>query len=314
MPHILVAGKIHPKGMALLEAAQDFTCTAVTDPDPQAYLPFLPDAEGLILRTQPLTAEHIAGATRLKIVARHGVGYDAVDIRALSARNIPLAIVGDVNSRTVAEHALMLLLAAARRVVKSHAAVVNRQWAYRNTFESNELDQKRLLIVGFGRIGRLLASMVGGLGMQVTVFDPYLKAAPEGVNHAGTLAEGLKTADCVSVHVPDTGEVLFDAAAFDAMRPGAIFVNTSRGAVVDEQALAAALANGRIGACGLDVLAAEPPAKDHPLMNLPNVILTPHTAGLTLECAERMSVVSAKNVLDFFAGCLNSELIVNNGL
>ena len=312
MPHILIAGKIHPAGMALLEATEDITYASVTDPDPAAYLPFLPETQGLILRTQPLTAEHIAGATRLKIVARHGVGYDAVDIQALSARNIPLAIVGDVNSRTVAEHALMLLLAAARRVIKSHTAVVNRQWAYRNTFEANELDQKRLLIVGFGRIGRHLAGMVQGLGMQVAVFDPFLKTAPKGIIHAETLAEGLKTADCISVHVPDTGEVLFDAAAFDMMRPGVIFVNTSRGAVVDEQALAAALANGRVGACGLDVLAEEPPPENHPLLNLPNVILTPHTAGLTAECAERMSRVAAQNVIDFFNGCLDAELIVNS--
>ena len=310
MPHILVAGKIHPSGMALLRAAADVTCTAVTDADATAYLPFLPDADGLILRTQPLTAAHIAAATRLKIVARHGVGYDAVDIQALAARNIPLATVGDVNSRTVAEHALMLLLAAARRVVKSHQAVMAQSWAYRNTFEPNELYQKQLLIVGFGRIGRHLAAMAQGLGMRVAVFDPYCAETPEGVTRAASLASGLAAADCISVHVPHTGKVLFDAAAFDAMRTGVIFVNTSRGAVVNEQALAAAVIAGQVGACGLDVLACEPPAADHPLIGLPNVILTPHSAGLTLECAERMSTVSARNVLDYFSGRLDLDCVV----
>jgi D-3-phosphoglycerate dehydrogenase len=313
MTHILVAGKLHPSGLALLEEAPGVTFDYVTDPDPTAYLAYLPAAEGLVLRTQPLTSAHLASAPRLRVVSRHGVGYDAVDAAALAARGIPLAIVGDVNSRTVAEHAMMLLLAASRRLVKSATALRAGDWTHRNAFEPSELAGKTLLIVGFGRIGRHLAGLAAAFGMTVRAHDPYLDASAfEGVEHAPDLAAALAGCDCVSIHVPKTDGALIGAAEIAAMKPGAVIVNTARGGVVDEAALAEAIASGQIGAAGLDVLSHEPPEADEPLLALDNVIVTPHSAGLTRECAERMATVSVRNVLDHFEGRLDPALVVNS--
>ena len=137
MPRVLVAGKLRESGLALIESAD--VCDYVPDPDPGAYLARLPEAEDLVLRTQPLAAGHVAEAPALRIVSRHGVGYDAVDVAALDARAIPLTIVGDVNSGAVAEHAMMLMLAASRRLAKSAAAVKGGEWAYRDRLESREI-------------------------------------------------------------------------------------------------------------------------------------------------------------------------------
>ncbi|MHC8507881.1 MAG: hydroxyacid dehydrogenase [Rhodospirillales bacterium] len=310
MPHIVVAGIMHPSGLALLEGAPGFTHDYITSADKTAYLEHLPKADGVVLRTQPLTAEHIASAPNLKIVSRHGVGYDSVDAAALSARNIPLAIVGDVNSRTVAEHAVMMLLAASRILRKTGNALRAGDWDHRNAFESRELYGKTLLIIGFGRIGRRLAALAGAFGMRVLAHDPHISDF-EGAEAAPDLSAALAECDMVSIHAPKTGGPLIGAAQIALMKPHAVIVNTSRGGAVDETALAEALQSGRIGAAGIDVFETEPPAADHPLLGLENAIVTPHSAGLTQECAERMAVVSIQNALNHFGGNLDPSLVVN---
>ena len=165
MPHVLVAGKLHPSGIALLDQAEGVTYDYVEDISEPSYSPLIGEADGLVIRTQPMGAETISAGGNLKIVSRHGVGYDAVDVGALNARNIPLAIVGDVNSSAVAEHTMTLLLAAAKRVLRYDAACRGkRPWGYRNSLEAQEVAGKTLLIVGFGRIGRHLAQMAQGFG------------------------------------------------------------------------------------------------------------------------------------------------------
>ena len=151
---VLVAGKVHEAGLALLRQRPDVEIDLVEEVTTEAYRPFLAHADAILIRTQPMTAAEVALAPELKIVSRHGVGYDAVDVAALNARNIPLTIVGDVNSRAVAEHTLMLMLAAARRTVAHHIASIDGNWNERNRFDSTELDGKALLVLGFGRIGR----------------------------------------------------------------------------------------------------------------------------------------------------------------
>lgn len=314
MPHILIAGKLHPSGLALLKAAPGVTFTHVEEISEASYQPYLAQADGMVIRTQPMTAASVAQAPHLKIVSRHGVGYDAVDVAALNARNIPLCIVGDVNSVSVAEHAMMLILAGAKQLVRSDRAVRHGPWGWRNKLEQGEVSGKHLLIVGYGRIGRHLARMAGAIGMKIAAYDPYLAASgwPVGqVSCATDLAEGLAQADVVSVHIPKTDGALLGAAQIAQMKPGAIIVNTARGGVVDEAALAAALRSGHIAAAGLDVFDAEPPTADHPLLAFDQVILTPHTAGLTREAAERMAIASVQNLLDHFAGRLSPDLIVN---
>ncbi len=310
MRHVVIAGPIHAAGIALLEA-RGLRCTHVTDPAPEAYLRALPEADALILRTQPLTEAAIAAAPRLGIVSRHGVGCDAVDTAALHARAIPLAITGDVNSRTVAEHAMMLLLAAARRALRSDRAVRTGGWAYRNALEPRELHARTLLIVGYGRIGRHLAAMASGFGMRITAHDPHLAPdAFDGAARVDTLGEGLAAADFVSLHLPGDGGAVLDADAIARLRPGAVIVNTARGGLIDETALAAALQSGHVGAAGLDVFAAEPPDPDHPLLGCDTAVLTPHAASLTADCAERMALQAARNVIDHLDDRLDPALVV----
>jgi len=314
MPHVLVAGKLHPSGIALLEAGSDVTYDYVEEISEPSYAPLIGAADGLVIRTQPLSADTVRRADRLRIVSRHGVGYDTVDLPALNDRGIALAVCGDVNSVSVAEQAMMLLLAAAKRAVRSDRAVRDADWGWRNRLEPGELWGKRLLIVGYGRSGRHLARMASGFDMEVRAFDPFLARHgwPEGrVASVAELAAGLAWADFVSVHAPKTDKPVIAAAELAVMKPSAILVNTARGGVVDETALIASLREGRLAAAGLDVFEDEPPAPDNPLLSMDQAVLSPHIAGLTIECAERMAISSVQNVLDFFAGKIDPALVVN---
>jgi D-3-phosphoglycerate dehydrogenase / 2-oxoglutarate reductase len=313
MPHVLIAGKLHPSGLALLKAASGVTFAHIEEISEASYQDHLAQADAMVIRTQPLGAASISKAPRLQIVSRHGVGYDAVDVAALNARRIPLCIVGDVNSVSVAEHSMMLILACAKQLLRSDRAVRQGPWGWRNRLEQREVAGKRLLIIGYGRIGRHLAQMAAAFGMKIAAHDPQL--ASKGW-HGGPvphvdLAAGLAEADVVSIHIPKSDGPILGAAQIAAMKRGAIIINTARGGIVDEAALADALRSGQIGGAGIDVFDAEPPAPDHPLLTFDQVILTPHTAGLTVEAAARMAVASVQNVLDHFAGRLDPALIVN---
>lgn len=282
----------------------------ISEPSYQAYLP---KADALVIRTQPLSAASIAKAPGLQIVSRHGVGYDAVDVPALNARGIPLCIVGDVNSSGVAEHAMMLVLAATHRLIAADRATRRGDWAWRNGLQTHEVAGKRLLILGFGRIGQKLAGLARAFGMEVHAHDPYIPAEqwPASAVRDATLAEALAEADAVSLHLPRGEGHVLGAAELALMKPTAVVVNTARGGLVDEVALAEALRAGRLGGAGIEVFEAEPPGKDHPLFGLDQAVLTPHNAALTVECAERMALASVQNVLDFFAGRLDPALVVN---
>ena len=315
MPRILVAGKIHDRGLSLLRSAPDVTLDYVEDTSPQAYRPHLAAADAVLLRTQPMTADIIDMAERLKIVSRHGVGFDTVDMAALSRRGIPLAVVGDVSSTAVAEQTAALMLACAKRLIRHDAAARSGNWNLRDELEASELEGKVLLIVGFGRIGRKMAGFAAAFGMRLLAYDPYQdRAAVEaaGAQTVDDLADGLAEADFVSIHIPKTKpEPIIGAAELARMKPTAVILSTARGGLIDEQALAAAFASNRLAGAGLDVLASEPPPADHPLLASDRVIVTPHIGGLTRESAERLGVGAARNILDFFAGDLHPSLVVN---
>jgi D-3-phosphoglycerate dehydrogenase / 2-oxoglutarate reductase len=316
MPHVLVVGPLHASGLAVLKAAPDVTFDEVNQPTLEAYAPFAPKADAILIRTQPMPASVIATAPRLKIVSRHGVGYDAVDVKALNARNIPLAIVGDVNSVAVAEHTLMFMLALSKQTTTYDAAVRGTGWGTRNRFTAFELSGKTLLLLGFGRIGRLVAKRAAAFGMRVEAFDPFI-AAPAieagGAVPVPSIESALPRADIVSVHMPRAdGKAILGAVELALLKPTAVVINTARGGLIDEAALAVALSSGRLAGAGLDVFDAEPPPPDHPLLREPRAILSPHIAGLSIESAERMAVSSAQNILDFFAGKLDPALVVNH--
>ena len=194
MPQIVVAGKLHPAGLALLGAAEGVTFDHIEEISEASHQPYLARADALVIRTQPLDAASISRARELQIVSRHGVGYDAVDLMALNARRIPLCIVGDVNSVSVAEHAMMLFLACAKRLIRADASTRQGPWGWRNRLKASEISGKRLMILGYGRIGHHLARMASGFGMEIHAHDPYLAAQgwPEGmVASVAALADGL---------------------------------------------------------------------------------------------------------------------------
>lgn len=315
MPHVLVAGRIHPSGVALLRATPSFTFDLVEEVSTSSYAPLVGNADALLIRTQPLTDDIIAQGKQLKIVSRHGVGYDAVNMSALNERKIPLAIVGDVNSRSVAEHTLTLMLSTARRVVAYDTASRNANWNERNSFSAVELDGKLLVLLGFGRIGKAVAKLAQAFGMRVAAYDPYVQADAMkalSVEFLPDIKSGLARADFLSVHIPSTnGGALIGETELASMKPNAILINTARGGLIDELALDAALRGGVVAGAGLDVFVVEPPQPDHPLLTNMRVTISPHAAGLTRECAERMSVMSVQNIIDFYKGILNPALIVN---
>ena len=315
MPHVLVAGKLHPSGIALLDQAEGISFDYVEEISEESYAPLIEKADGLVVRTQPLSAGTIAAGAKLKVVSRHGVGYDAVDVNSLNARKIPLAIVGDVNSRSVAEHTMTLLLAATKRLLRyDQACRGEREWGYRNSLEAQDVFGKELLIVGYGRIGRHLAKMASAFGITVAIYDPFL---PEDVDvpditRKTDLKTALSEADFISIHVPRTDRPVIGAEEVSLLKPNAVILNCARGGVIDDVAIAQAIRENRILGAGIDVFAEEPPAIDHPYADLDAAVLTPHSAGMSLECAERMAVVSVQNVLDHFNNCLDDELVVNS--
>lgn len=314
MPNVIVAGKLHPSGRALLDSASGLTVHYIDEISEESYAPFIHEADALLIRTQPMTAATIKKADKLKIVSRHGVGYDAVDVKALSERGIALAVCGDVNSYSVAEHACMMILAASKRALRGDASVRVGPWGWRNNLESQDLRGRNLLILGFGRIGRHTAEMMSGFGMNIRAYDPYLfkNGWPEGaVGPAEELGEALAWADVISVSAPKSDKPMISSVEFELMKDGVIVVNTARGGIVDEKALIAAVQAGKVGAAGLDVFEREPPEENNALRQLDQVILSPHIAGVTEGASERMALGSAQNIIDFFEDRIDTSLVVN---
>ena len=316
MVEILVVGRIKPEGLAILAARPGIELRALDGDDPAAVLAAAATAAAILVRTTPIDADVIAAAPKLRVVSRHGVGYDNVDLAALNARGIPLAIAADANRISVAEHALAMLLALAKAAVPHDAAVRAGNWAIRNEFRAFEIFGKRLLLVGFGRIGREVASRARAFGMTVAVHDPYVDPAALadlGCQVAPSLDAAIAEADAISLHLPLTEATrhVIDARRLALMKRGAILVNTARGGLIDETALAAALTAGGLRGAGIDVFADEPPRPDNPLLAAPNALLSPHNAGVTEESMVRMATEAAQNILEVLDGVLDPAVIVN---
>ena len=319
MQNILILGRIHEAGLDILRARAGVTFEIMANPAESDILILAPVADAIIVRTTKLTAAAIDAAPRLKIVSRHGVGYDNVDLAALDRRAIPLTLVGNVNALSVAEHTLFMMLTIAKEAIPYDRATRNGNWKLRDSFRATELSGKTLLLLGFGRIGREVARRAQAFGMTVLAYDPYVRDAAmyaARVQPVPKLEDAIPTADFVSVHLPMTPETkgIIGAPQLAAMKKTTIVISTARGGLVDEAALADALRSGQIRAAGLDVFVEEPPAADSPLLRLDNVLLSPHIAGLTEECAMRMAVVSARNALAGLDGRLDPDLVVNKNV
>jgi D-3-phosphoglycerate dehydrogenase len=318
MPHVLIAGygSLHPRGIAVLESRRDITHETIPDPDTAQFTAKLPRADALLIRTAPLAAEALEVAGRLRIVSRHGVGYDNVPVEVLTKRGIPLAVIDNVIALSVAEHTLCLMLALVKCCLPFDRAVRAGGWDIRNTYAASELAQKTLLLLGFGSIGREVARRALAFGMRVLAFDPYVDAGEiraAGAEKVGDWRGILNEVDVLSLHLPRTPETeqAIGPAEFAALKSTAFIVNTSRGGLIDEAALFDALRTGKIAGAGLDTFDVEPLAADHPLLQLDNVILSPHSAALTQEGMARMSVSAAENVLAGLENRLDPRLVVN---
>jgi len=276
----------------------------------------LKDTDGIALSLTPLKAPEIAVAPRLRVAARIGVGYDAVDVPALSRRKVPLMVAGSANPPSVAEQALFMMLTLAKRAQEMHAMVKDGTWASRLGVLPFDLYGKTVLIVGFGRIGTRTAKRCQAMEMNVLVYDPYKPAAEiaaGGCEAVPDLKAALPRADFVTIHCPKTPETvgMFNAALFKLMRPTAYLINTARGGIVDEKALHEALVSRKLAGAGLDVFEQEPPPVGQPLHGLPNVIMVPHVAGVTIEAVERMSEQTARNILSALDGEPIRQNVIN---
>lgn len=313
-PLVLLGGLIHPAGMRLAEEDGRVRHRVVED-DPASIAAALPEADALVLRLARLTPAMVDDAPRLKVVSRHGVGCDNVPVEHLTARGIPVMTTGDANSLAVAEHALFLMFAAARQATALGKAARTGAWAARHALPTFELAGRRLLVAGCGRIGRILAAKAAALGMRVSVYDPYVDdaaCAALGAARCADLDAALPAADVLSLHLPSIGRPLIGAAQLAALPQHAVLVNVARGDLVDEDALAAALADGRLAGAGLDVLATEPYDPAHPLLALDSVVVTPHTAALTGDSRERMGIACVRNAIEVACGAAPDPAMVFN--
>ncbi len=305
---VLITEPIDKTGLDMLAAEAD----AMLAPEPTlaALMPLAPEADAFIVRAGPCPRQLMDAAPKLKVIGKHGVGVDNIDIPAATARGIPVFSTPGTNAEGVAEMALAFMLALARALPQAHRAVVeNNYLAGRAAYLAVELEGKTLGLVGLGRIGSRLAQKCAlAFSMRVLAYDPYVTQTPAvpgaEIQMVRSLDDLLREADFVSVHVPLTPETrgLLSTRQFAQMKRTAYLVNTSRGPVVDEDALVAALKEGQIAGAGIDVFAQEPTPAQHPLFGLPNVILSPHVAGQTIESMQRMARAVVSGVLAVLHG------------
>jgi len=316
MRTVLLTEPIHESGRALLAAASDIEIVDGHRLNDAELAAALGRAEAILVRVRRLDRGVLDLAPRLRVVAKHGVGVDNIDVDHCTARAIPVANTPGANSVAVAEHAMMMMLALAKDAIGHDRAVREGRWNHRRSNTPFELANKTLLVIGFGRSGQELALRARAFGMRVAAagrsVDP-VRAAELGVEPVMDWKAVLGRVDVVSIHIPRPPGpgYLIGRTELMAMRPGALLVNCARGGIVDEAALAVALAEGRVGGAGLDVLEDEPPQRASPLLGLPNVILSPHVAGNTDEAAQRMACAAARNVRAAFEGGLDPAAIVN---
>ncbi len=314
---LLLPKTLHEAGWAIARARAELDLVSypaeMADADFRALLA---PAHGVALGVRPFGQADLAAAAALEVVGRIGVGYDAVDVPALTRRRIPLMTTGTANSVSVAEQAVFFILALAKRWAALDAMVKQGRWDERFTRLPTEIAGKTALVVGFGRIGSRAAARLRGFEVRVLVFDPYVDAAAiraAGCEAAADLDAALAQADFVTIHCPRNAETtgMFGAARLGRMKRGAVLVNTARGGIVDEAALHAALASGHLSGAGLDVFTEEPTPLENKLLALPNVILAPHVAGVTHEAAAAMARSTVENLLSVLDGTPRRENAVN---
>ena len=314
--NIGIMGKIHPDGLEVFKN-NNISFIDLESFDKDYLIKNLKNVDGIVLRTAKLDKDILKELTKLKIVSRHGVGYDNVDIDFLNKNKIALAITGTANSVSVAEHVMTMILNLTKNIVNYDKLVKNGNFVKKYEIgDFFELFNKKILILGFGRIGKALAKRCLSFEMKVYVYDPFVPE--EEINKYNCISidksSGFEIADYISIHLPlnKNTKKLISYKEFKIFKKNTILINTARGGIVDEKALYEALKNNDILGAGLDVYEEEP-LNDSPLFSLNNIILTPHNAALTLECRKRMSIESCMNVFNYLKNKneLNKNNIVN---
>src|SRR3954466_9753636 len=317
---IFITESMSQPGRALLGARDDIDLiefpNMISQADFNARLKEHAPVHGVALGGTRFGDPELESSKDMLVVTRIGVGFDAVDVPALSRRKVPLMVAGTANSPSVAECAMFMMLTLAKRATEMHALVRDNRWPERLGMLPFDLYGKTILIVGFGRIGSRTAKRCLAMEMTVLVYDPY-KSAEEikaaGCEPVADLDAALPRADFVSIHCPKTSETvgMFDAARLRRMKATAYLVNTARGGIIDEPALHDALVSGKLAGAGLDVFEMEPPPIGHSLFELPNVIIAPHVAGVTREAVDRMSEQTARNILSALDGEPIRQNVIN---
>ena len=311
---IALIGKIHEDGLKILEK-EKVNILEINNLDENNLIEKLKDIDGIVLRTAKLNSKVLSECSKLKIIVRHGVGYDNVDLKYLNNNNIALGITSTSNAVSVAEHVLTLFLYLTKNLHLSDQLTRNGKFQDKfNLPNFFELYKKNILILGFGRIGQEVAKRCLGFESNVYVYDPFVDNQYIIDNNCMPIEkkEGFKIADYITIHLPinEKTKNLISLEEFILFKKNLILVNTARGGIINEKDLFNALKEKKIAGAGLDVFENEPPPKNHPLFSLDNIVLSPHNAALTLECRKRMAIESCETVIYFLNK--NKKLNYNN--
>ena len=289
-----------PEGLQMLDGVADVY--VADNQDPNNYLDEMKDADALIVRIAKCDGHAIENSPNLKGIGRTGVGYDSVDVKTATAHGIPVVITPGANNRSVAEHAVAMMFALSKNLVEAQQEMCKGNWEIRGAKKAFELEGKTIGILGLGAIGRETAKICEGCGMKVAAYDPFLsKEQVEGYGavYYENYEDLLKVSDVVSIHVPLTDETknMISKKQLTEMKKTALIINCSRGGIINETDLVEALKAGEIAGAGTDVFCSEPPKTDDPLLNCPNLIVSPHSAAQTREAVIKMAQMCVKGCL-----------------
>jgi len=313
---ILVIQNIHDAGIQLLKENSNFEFEIIDDIEVEVLKKKIVNCDALSIRTAKLPGEVIDLGKKLKIISRHGVGYDNIDLNSSKKNNITIAITASANAVAVAEHVMFMLLNISKRKNMYDETVKSGNFSDRNKLPKTiELWKKNILIAGFGRIGQCLIKRCKGFEMNIFVYDPFVsKDVIEnlGGKKVNNLEDSLKNMDVISIHVPlnDKTKNLINYDLLKIMKKNCIIINAARGGVINEIDLDKALNENLIFGAGLDVFESEPPNKNNPLLKNDKVFLSPHTAAFTEECMIRMGKETIQNIIDFFEKKLDKSKII----
>ena len=313
MKKILVIQPIHEEGINLLKDNSGFEYEVVDNIDTEFLKSKIKDCDGISIRTAKLSGDVIEAANNLKIISRHGVGYDNIDLEVSKKKDITLAITATANAVAVAEHVMFMILNISKRGSMYDDTVKSGKFNERNKLPKTvELWNKNILIAGFGRIGQALIKRCLGFEMNVFVFDPFVSKEfieKRGGTKVDNLSETSKDMDAMSLHIPlnDETKNIINYELLKSMKKNCVIINAARGGIVNEVDLDRALNENLIFGAGLDVFETEPPAENNPLLKNKKVFLSPHTAAFTEECMTRMGKETIQNIFDFFDGNLENS-------